>query len=288
MRENDILDTDIPGADPAAVIEQYEPYLQKLANRYTTLLQRTGSVDNDDLLQAGRIAVMDAQKTYDPGRDMSFIGWLTFYVKKAMRQTLGINSNTGEAPPLLVYLDESLPGTEDEDTTRLDMLEDPAAVPLDEPIIDEETRRETSEQVYAALDRMKSDKQRTAVKLVWLEGKTREQAAKEMEIQMGYFYSLEKYGRSTLRRDWRLRQYAQELPFIHVGVRRFNTTWTSATEYAALWRLEHLPDHIPRKEAAAEEPDTGRHWSPAQSLAYMNRLRRKRTEASEADDHRQP
>ena len=57
-----IEDRDIPGADPAQVIEQYEPYLQKLANRYIPALAQTGAVGMDDLVQVGRIAVTEAQR----------------------------------------------------------------------------------------------------------------------------------------------------------------------------------------------------------------------------------
>lgn len=271
-----IADSEITGADPAAVIEQYKRYVFKLAKRYISILERSGVVGLEDLHQAGFLAIMDAQKRYNPEQG-KFINWLFFYIRKYMRDTVGINPNTGAAPARLVYLDEPL-ADDEEDYTLLDTIADPDAVPMDEPIIEKETRNETASQVRAALDRMKSDKQRTAVSLVWMEGKTREQAAEEMQMKQGAFYSLENYGRSTLRRDWQLRQFAQSLPFVHVGLSKFNTTWTSATEYAALWRLEHLPDddYISRKEAAAEEYETGRHWSPAQQLAQMNRLIKKR------------
>jgi hypothetical protein len=149
---------------------------------------------------------------------------------------------------------------------------------MDEPIIEEENRRETSEQVRAALDRMKSDKQRTAVSLVWMEGKTREQAAAEMEMQTRSFYALEKYGRSTLRRDCRLREYVMQMPSFRTSLGRFRQTFTSAVEAAVIWKDEHLPDYLSRKALVAEELETGRHWTPAQDLAYMNRLRIKREE----------
>lgn len=273
-----IEDVDIPDADPAAVVRQYEPVIQKIANRYASILYRSSTVDMDDLIQVGRIKVLQAQKCYDPSLGASFLTFIFKPVKWAIRRALGIN-NAGEAPEILLSLDE--PITDDDSLTLADTIADPAAVPIDEPMIEEETRRETSEQVRAALDRMKSDKQRTAVSLVWLEGKTREQAAAEMKMKTRSFCSLEKYGRSTLRRDRRLRQYAQGVPFIHVSVAQFNTTWTSATEYIALRRLELDPDYISRKEAVAEEIETGRHWTPAQELAYINRLRRKRAEEKE-------
>lgn len=245
-----IADRDIPGADPAAVIEQYEPYLQKLANRYIPVLARTGAVDMDDLLQVGRIAVADAQRKYNP-ENGSFMTYLFYVVRGAMRRELGFNKNTGAPPVALVSLDK--PIADGEDITLADTIADPDAKPPDEPIIEDESKRETREQVRAAVERMRSDKQRTAIKLVWLEQKTREQAAAEMEMQTRSFYALEKYGRSTLRRDQRLRNYVREMPFIHFSISRFNSTWTSEVEYIAMRRLEHDPDYISRRQALLEE-----------------------------------
>lgn len=237
-----IADRDIPGADPAAVIAQYEPYVQKLANRYIPVLSKTGAVDMDDLIQVGRIAISDAQHKYNPDAG-SFLNFLYYVVRVAMRRELGFNNQTGAPPVALVYLDEPL--SDNAETTLAEMIADPDAVPLDEPIIESESRNETSEAVRAALDRMRSEKQRAAINLVWMEGKTRQAAADEMEMKPGAFYALEKAGRSTLRRDHRLRKYAESVPFIHVGVNRFNSTWTSATEYAALWMIEHRPEISP-------------------------------------------
>lgn len=267
-----IADCDIPGADPAAVVEQYDNLIKKIANRYNSILQRSGVFGFDDLCQVGRITVIDAQKKYEPAQ-CSFIKFIYNRIRSAMRNALGFNSKTGEAPAELVYLDEPL--TDGEGITLADTIEDITAKPLDEPIIEDESKRETSKQVRDAVERMKSDKQRMAIKLVWLEEKTREQAAAEMEMQTRSFYALEKYGRSTLRRDFRLRNYAQEIPYIHFSVSRFNTEWTSEVEHIALRRLEHDPDYISRKEVLQEEMETGRKWTDAQNLSYINRLIRK-------------
>ena len=247
-----IADAEILKADPAAVVEQYEPYLQKIANKYINILQITGAVDMDDLLQAGRIAIIEAMKQYEPGKG-SFINLLFFYVRKAMRQELGFDNQTGVLPAAMVYLDEPL--SDGSKATLGDTLTDPGAVPLDESIIQSESRSETSEQIRAALDRMKYEKQRAAVSLVWIEQKSRKAAADEMGIDQKYFYALEKAGRVSLRRDARLRKYAYDVPFVHIGVKRYNTTWTSATEYAVLWRLEHLsqePQNEPQQEPQQE------------------------------------
>lgn len=230
-----IEDRDIPGADPAAVIEQYEPYLQKLANRYIPALSLTGAVDMDDLVQVGRIAAVEAQQKYRP-EDGSFMNCLFYYVRKAMRCALGFNNQTGESPAALVYLDQPL-STETE-TTLGEILTDPGAVPLDEPIEEEETRRETSEQIRAALDRMKSDKQREVITRVYINGQDRAAAAADMNIRTTALYALDRTGRQTLRRDYRLRKYAETVPFVHVGLSQYNTTWTSVVELLALRRLE--------------------------------------------------
>ncbi len=233
-----IADYDIPFADSTEVIKQYEPYIQKIANRYLSVLQRSGAVDMEDLLQAGRIAVIDAQKMYKPEKGL-FIHYLFYHVRAAIKKTLGFDNQTGAAPKQLIYLDAPL--SDDPDLTLGDTIQDPDLPPMDEPIINDESRRETAEQIRAALDRMKSDKQRVAISLVWLDGKNKKAAAEELNMKLGTFYSIEKAARSTLRRDFRLKHYAtQEMPFFHVGVMRYKSTWTSATEAAVIWRDMHI------------------------------------------------
>lgn len=241
-----IADNEIRGADPAAVIEQYEPYIKKLANRYNQVLKKTGAVGFDDLIQVGRIATLDAQKKYNPDNG-SFMNCLYYYARGAMRRALGFNDQTGAPPVSLVYLDEPL--SDETETTRGDMIADPDALPMDEPIIEDETRREISEQVRAAVERMKSDKQREIITRVWFTGQKRETAAIEMGMKPAALRNLDKTARNTLRRDWRLKRFImQEVPLFYVGVERYNTTWTSATEYAVLWRLQHLPQDEPQQE----------------------------------------
>lgn len=233
-----IADDEIRSADPAAVIEQYEPFLIKLANRYDDILSRTGAVGFDDLLQVGRIAVLDAQKTYYPDKG-SFINWISYYIRKAMRSALDFDNQTGAAPVPLVYLDEPL--SDDTETKRGDMVADPDALPIDEPIIEDETKREISKQVREAVERMKSDRQREVITRVWLNGQERTAAAADMGMKTTALQTLDKTARTTLRRDWRLKRFvSQEVPLIFVSLARFNTTWTSATEEAAFWRLQHM------------------------------------------------
>ena len=243
-----IADRDIPGADPAAVIEQYKRWVYKIAQRYTSFLERSGSVGLDDLHQVGFIALMEAQKKYDPEKG-AFTTFSFDWIRKAMRGALGFNNNTGAAPEALIYLDAPISADPNSDVTLLDTLADPEALPLDEPIIENETKEETRAEVRAAVDRMKSDKQKAAVSLVWFDGKTRENAADEMGMKHKSFYSLESNARDTLYRDKQLRQYVEKYekcvmkrPFFSTSVGNYRLTFTSATEAAVIWRDEHLSE----------------------------------------------
>lgn len=248
MRPTDIQDKDIPTADPEKVILQYTPLLYKICKRYQSILDRTGAIDEDDLIQAGRIAICKAQQTYDPDAGASFLSYIFDRIRSAMRWTAGIDPNTGAGPELLEYLDEPITDENGNETAKIDLIPDPSILPFDEPLIEAETCSETAEAVRSAVDRLKSDKQRSAVSMVWLEGKSRSEAAQEMNMKETTFRQIERTARNTLRRDWRLKAYAIGLCYRHIGVAAFRSTWTSVTERAALWRIEN---HI-------DEPDPDR------------------------------
>ena len=236
MYDTDIPDSDIPGADPAAVVEQYSPFVRKLAKRYEPSLNRTGAIDEEDLYQAGCIAVLKTQKEYNP-ENGSFLHCLFFSCRRAMRTALGYKN--GLPPPALAYLDEPL--SEETEDTIGDTVADPDGIPTDEAAIDAATRAETAAEVRAAVERMKSAKQREVIQRVWLDGQERAAAAEEMEIRTTALYALDREGRRSLRRDGQLKRFVRdEVPFFHVGRGEFNNTWTSATEKAVLWRDRHI------------------------------------------------
>lgn len=240
MRDTDILDIDIPGADPAAVVAQYEPFIAKQASRYIPILDRSGAVGLEDLCQVGRIAVLKAQKRYDPAGGASFLSFITLPIKGAMRRALGFDNRTGAAPEQMIYLDE--PTTENgTEMTRIDSIPDPSVLPFDEPLIEDETRKETANQVRAAVARLKSEKQREVIQRIYFDGLERRTAAEEMGINHAALCALDRAARSKLKRDYQLKQYV--MPFYQVGINRFNTTWTSATEAAVLWK-ERLIDEL--------------------------------------------
>ena len=252
MRDTDILDKDIPGADPAAVVAQYDAFIRKIARRYTPVLERTGAIDQDDLQQVGRCALLNAQSKYNPAEGKSFASYAFNWIRSAMRRALGFSS-TGAPPLALDYLDEPLTGEEDCDISRLDMIPDPSVLPFDEPLIEEENRQETALEVRAALGRLKSERQRDILNRIHFKGQERKAIAADLSITVSGVSLQEQAAYRKLRADSRLRTYAEEIPFIHIGVNRFRSSWTSATEWAVLWRDEHLPQYAKGKELIPDD-----------------------------------
>lgn len=238
MRPGDITDEMIPTADPEKVVEQYTGWVKRIANRYAALLERTGSIDYEDLCQVGYLALLKAKESYSPSGGASFMTYSAFGIRSAIRRELGFSSD-GQLPPILKSLDEPL--DDEADATLADMIEDPNIMPFDESMIEAETKEETVAEVHAAVDRLKNQKQRDTIKRIWFDGEARNGIAADIGLSPQRVSAIEKRGFRELRQDKQLVKIAKDIvPFIHVGSSRFNTTWTSATEWAVLWRDEHL------------------------------------------------
>lgn len=236
MRLKDIPDKQIPTADPAAVIEQYRGWIAKIANKYAGLVAESGAVDMDDLIQAGSMAILEAQKTYNPEGGRNFTGWSFMPIRNAMLDLLGYRDKLRLRPPVPA-LSLDMPAGEEAEETLLDTIEDKNIKPFDECICEEETHQETAKEVRAAVDRLKDDKQREAIRRLYLDEQDRKAAAEGMGIQEAALRSLDRAGRKNLRKDARLCDYV--MPFFQVGAGRFHNTWTSAVELAVLWREQH-------------------------------------------------
>jgi RNA polymerase sigma factor (sigma-70 family) len=229
-----ILDKDIPTADPGALIIQYTPLLYKLVRRYKQYLENLPAVDEEDLLQAGRIAIYTAQKQYDPDGGASFLTYAFDHIRSMMRRTMRFKADGSLPEEALISLDEPL--NEDSDETKLDFVPDTTPT-AEERIIAQDDRQEVADAVHAAVDRLKSSKQREVMRRVWLDGQDRETAAAEMGTTYTALCSADMNARTKLRRDNQLRQFAiLRYPFFRVGVRKFQNTFISATERAVLWR----------------------------------------------------
>lgn len=86
-------------------------------NKYRWALEARGDVDQDDLLQAARIGIWEAERTYKPEAG-EWSTYSAFWIRREIRRALGVKS--GKLPPPEIHLDEPL--TEDAEETRLDMM----------------------------------------------------------------------------------------------------------------------------------------------------------------------
>lgn len=124
------------------------------------------AITYEDLLQEGFFAVQNAVAAYDPEKG-AFVTYLDYHIRNAAnRAVIGSQGRYVEcsdgvtrrisANPLSdsIALDEPLPGADDTDATRMDMLEDPAAQAAFEAIDDESEADELRSGVNAALGRL--------------------------------------------------------------------------------------------------------------------------------------
>lgn len=211
-----------------------EKWAQYWVNKFLWALDRRGDVDQDDLMQAARIGIWEAQKTYKP--DLG--AWSTysaFWIRREIRRALGVKS--GKLPPPEIHLDE--PITWDAEETRLDMLADDSIPDMDS-VVDDQARV-----VREAVERLDDPQQREVIHKKFYERKTENQIAEEMNIEQARkVYGIWVNARRRLRRDKYLREL-HSLSFhyhINVSVARFNTTRTSSVEEAVIRYYSKLDD----------------------------------------------
>lgn len=191
-------------------------------------------VDLDDLMQAGYMGLIEAERTYDESKG-KWSTWAAYYIRKAMREAVGINTTRVRAHNHTISLDVPLDAGEG-DITLMDILEDESIPEASSGLIEAERAVAVREAVHRLEER-----KREVVEKHDLEGQSFAEIGRSWGLTRERVRQLRDKALRDLRRDWKLRrELDEETPFYrHVGLNRFNTTWTSATEAAAMWRIEH-------------------------------------------------
>ena len=231
MQRVTIPDADIHDADPETLVYCFTAWVKKIASRYTAILARTGAVDFDDLVQVGEMALLQAQKKYDPEAGASFLQFSQYYIRNAMRRELGFSPD-GKLPVFLKSLDEPL--NDESEDTKLDLIADESIEPIDERI----QRLERYEELHRAIGRLKSDKHREIIQRVYFNEQERQDAAAAMGMKVGAFYAANKEALSKLRRDRMLNQLCA--PVFSSSSYKFRITFTSAVEAEVLWKERQI------------------------------------------------
>ncbi len=224
----------IRNGDRARLTDLYKQnygLIYKLARRYVDL---DNAVTIDDLTQAGFLGLYVAVDAWEPARGAwSTVAYL--HVWKAMREAVGL-SGRKRTLARAVSLDEPLLGDEGGATTRLDMLADESLAAADASLLADEQ----SAALMEAVARLAPD-ECEAIRLHELEGLSYARVGVCMGVGVQRARALQARAIRNLHKDAELeRALDMETRFHgHKGVRAFLSDWTSATEGAALWRIEH-------------------------------------------------
>lgn len=104
---------------------QVERFVRSRAGAVAAVLSPRYGVTFDDLYNCGFIAMTKAVETYRAGEGMSFISWLAYYLRTEFAAAAGYRTKKVITLNRCASLDAPLPGDDDGDTTRGDLIADP-------------------------------------------------------------------------------------------------------------------------------------------------------------------
>ena len=228
MTRVSISGEDMKNASPEDLILAYSGMIRKLALSYEKIAANNGAVDRDDLDQEGRLAILEAQKSFDPEKGSSFYSWAIFYIKKRMRTAVGYRSDGTRKEEASLFLDAPV-STEDTETSLIDTIPDESIEENDDRII----RSEQAEEVRAAVARLKCHQQKTIIKQIYFEDMTYKQIAEKGCLTVDRVKQQRNKAIINLRKDWRLKDYVSQYRY-RGSVNSFKTSGSSVVEKEVL------------------------------------------------------
>ena len=208
------------------------------------MLSLTGAYDMDDLIQVGSLALLQAQRNYDPAAGMSFKNYAWLWIQTAMKRELGIENGT--LPVLPESLDEPL--SNDAEDTQLELIADETIEPNDERL----ERLEAYEELHRAIDRLESDKHREIIQRVYFDEQSIVDAAADLNMKPDEVSRAKTQALVRLRRDRRLKQLCE--PMFSSSLSAYRITFTSSVEAAMLWKERQI-DKLLGEGTYARLPD---------------------------------
>ena len=209
-----------------------------LARHYARACELDRAVSEEDLIQAGFLALVRAKDTYDPSGGRSWASWAAWHIRREYESALCLRAGARvQAHSGADTLDRNVNDDDGAPATLGELLPDESLPDADAGLMLDELRRD----VRAAVARLEDGKERRAVQLCQLEARSSREAAKAMGVSRRQIRQLNHRARERLSRDWRLRRLIdlddRTRFHAHKGVAAFNRDWTSVTEGAALWRI---------------------------------------------------
>ena len=105
--------------------EQVKPFICKQARRWISSFNGLHGIEHDDLINAGYFAMLQTIENFDDKRhEVSFIGLLSFYLKKQFSSVYGMQSAAGKNDAIHMSVSLDTPVVEDEDTPLSELIPD--------------------------------------------------------------------------------------------------------------------------------------------------------------------
>lgn len=224
---------------------QVRPFVARAARGRRTIT-RTSSIDEEDLIQAGFLGLLEAIRTFRDGMECSFTSWLAYHLKTAFADALGVRSERQKHDPMHWALSLDVPvSAEDPEGAVLGDL-----VPCrNDPIADVDARiwfEQLAEELSFALEDLPADQQK-ALELRFYEDLTLAQAAEVEGVSVSELRRREGNGLRAIRNshhrmnleEFRKTWHEIDLQtpwYYHVGVKSFLNGHTSSTEALTIKR----------------------------------------------------
>lgn len=216
-------------------------WLKQAMRRY---IENAGSVvripsNMQDWIRKYDRVLQEYRQTYHEWPSDGAMCWLLGIRKKKLKE-IQEAANMGQ----IRSLDEPV-GTEEGEMSLLDVV--PSQDRIEEDACRKMDREKLERTVWVAVDQLPGD-QPAVIRMIYLGGMNRREAGERLGISLSKARDMELKALRTFRntrKGLELRAYYEEYlaaaPIRHIGVRRFNETWTSEVEREAIeWAEREL------------------------------------------------
>lgn len=216
-------------------------WLKQAMRRY---IENAGSVvripsNMQDWIRKYDRVLQEYRQTYHEWPSDGAMCWLLGIGKKKLKE-IQEAANMGQ----IRSLDEPV-GTEEGEMSLLDVV--PSQDRIEEDACRKMDREKLERTVWVAVDQLPGD-QPAVIRMIYLGGMNRREAGERLGISLSKARDMELKALRTFRntrKGLELRAYYEEYlaaaPIRHIGVRRFNETWTSEVEREAIeWAEREL------------------------------------------------
>lgn len=224
--------------------EKVRRFIVWRAKIFTLACDDPCKTEQEDLIQSGYFALLNAIEKYDPEAGYSFLGYFNYYLRKQFRKEAGIWSSRRDALLTASSMDAPLPADDEGDLT----LHDVTPLPSAEAEFDEAIEQLGNRYIFSSILEC-IQKLRPIERDVLLEVYVQQRRLKDIAVQIGVSDSRVQQIKSMalrhlrtmpafckIKTEYYLDDHTQF--YKHKGYRAFNTTFSSVVEDSVLKREE--------------------------------------------------